>query len=185
MRKCAHCGKEVEYVTDGLCPECSKSCDDAIKLLDYKATILGFVYVAVKTLLGITNGPMTFGDAVYETVGTIIAAQILCTIASLFVKSLYAKSRRYRIIASVIAVAVLSAGLYARSLNDKPQVSYDEYQQLLEEYNELCKDSTYVSDQYDDLLQDLSNLSDEVEDEEYYGYDEIADELDEIVYNHE
>ena len=44
MSKCAHCGKEVEYVTDGLCPECSKSCDDAIKLLDYKATILGFVY---------------------------------------------------------------------------------------------------------------------------------------------
>ena len=44
MSKCAHCGKEVEYLTDGLCPECSKSCDDAIKLLDYKATILGFVY---------------------------------------------------------------------------------------------------------------------------------------------
>ena len=185
MRKCAHCGKEVEYVTDGLCPECSKSCDDAIKLLDYKATILGFIYVAVKALLGITNGQMTFGEAVCETVGTIIAAQILCAIAALFVKPLYAKSKRYLIIVSIVAIAIISSVLYARSLNDKPRVSYDEYQQLLDEYNELCKDSTYVSDQYDDLLQDLSNLSDEVEDEEYYGYDEIADELDEIVYNHE
>ena len=185
MRKCAHCGKEVEYLTDGLCPECSKRCDDAINLLDYKATILGFVYMAVKALLGITNGQMTFGEAVGETVCTIICAEILCIIAALFVKPLYAKSKRYLIIVSIVAIAIISSVLYARSLNDKPRVSYDEYQQLLDEYNELCKDSTYVSDQYDDLLQDLSNLSDEVEDEEYYGYDEIADELDEIVYTHE
>lgn len=120
MRKCAHCGKEVAYLTDGLCPECSKRCDDAINLLDYKATILGFVYVAAKALLGITNGQMTFGEAVGETVCTIICAEILCIIAALFVKPLYAKSKRYLIIASIVAIAIISSVLYARSLNDKP-----------------------------------------------------------------
>lgn len=185
MSKCAHCGKEVEYVTDGLCPECLKNCNDAVKLSDYKAAIIGFLYAAVRALLGAANRQIGFVEAVFEVSGTIVGIYMLCAIADLFVKPLYAKSKRYRIIASIIAVVILSAGLYARSLKAEPQVSYDEYQQLLEEYNELCKDSTYVSDQYDDLLQDLSNLSDEVEDEEYYGYDEIADELDEIVYTHE
>lgn len=184
MRKCAHCGKEVAYLTDGLCPECLKNCNDAMKLSDYKSAIIAFLYAALEALFGAAN-KIPFPEAVFTVCGTIVSSYMLCALADLLVKPLYAKSKRYLIIASIVAIAIISSVLYARSLNDKPRVSYDEYQQLLDEYNELCKDSTYVSDQYDDLLQDLSNLSDEVEDEEYYGYDEIADELDEIVYTHE
>jgi hypothetical protein len=184
MARCAHCGKEADRVADGLCQECLKNCNDAMKLSDYKSAIIAFLYAALEALFGAAN-KIPFPEAVFTVCGTIVSSYMLCALADLLVKPLYAKSKRYRIIASIIVVAVLSAGLYYRGLKAEPQVSHDEYQQLLDEYNELDKKSARVSSEYDDLLQDLDNLSDDIEGELYYGYSEIADELDDIVSSHE
>lgn len=186
MGKCAHCGTEDRLVYEGLCPDCTKKLDGLFEYSDYIVVVMGFAYVAFKVLLFRSfDGPMSFPNALLEVAGIVFATFILYIIAAIVTKFTCVKSKRYRIIWAVSLWVFLAFLTWGLSNETQPAVTRDDYNQLQDDYESLCHDNTDVSNRYDDLIYDLQCLSDSIRNEDYYGYDEIADELDEIVYTHE